>query len=131
MISLAVGLKAYLIYFCFELKVVLVWIVWKKISFFRPDFVDFEIVIWGLISLTDFYKRVHILLKKTTCVRLPKENVFCPNNASATYIFNSWRHQKLFLVANQWQNSTFLFEINSEDIGTSKLISQLKLLPVS
>ena len=103
----------------------------KKNQFFRLDFADFEIVIWGLTYLKDFYKGVHILLKKTTCVRLPKENVFCPNNASETYIFNSWRHQKLFLVANQWQNSTFLFEINSEDIGTSKLISQLKLLPVS
>ena len=65
------------------------------------------------------------------CVKLPKENVFCPNNASETYIFNSWRHQKLLLVANQQQDSTFLFEINSEDIGTSRLISQLKLLPVS
>ena len=27
------------------------------------------------------------------------------------------------------QDSTFLFEINSEDIGISKLVSQLKLLP--
>ena len=57
-------------------------------------------MILGPTSLTDFYKRVHILLK-TTCVRLPKENVFCPNNASETHIFNSWRHQKLLLVANQ------------------------------
>ena len=43
--------------------------------------------------------------------------------------FNSWRHQKLFLVANQLQDNTFLFEINSEDIGISKLVSQLKLSP--
>ena len=65
-------------------------------------------------------------LKKTTCVRLPKENAFSPNHASETCIFNSWRHQKLLLVANQYHDSTFLFEINSGDIGTSKLISQLK-----
>ena len=58
-------------------------------------------MILGPTSLTDFYKRVHILLKTTTCVRLPKENVFCPNNASETHIFTSWRHQKLLLVANQ------------------------------
>ena len=61
---------------------------------------------------------------------MPKENFLCPNNAPETYIFNSWRHQKLLLVANQLQDSTFLFEINSEDIGgISKLVSQLKLLP--
>ena len=36
----------------------------EKISFPRPDFVDSEIVIWGLTSLTDFYKRVHLLFKK-------------------------------------------------------------------
>ena len=63
--------------------------------------------------------------------QLPKENLFYPNNASETYIFISWRHQKLLSVANQFQGSTFLFEINSEDIGISKLKSQLKLLPNS
>ena len=36
---------------------------WKN-QFFRPDFVDSEIVIWGLTSLTDFYKGAHLLLKK-------------------------------------------------------------------
>ena len=36
----------------------------EKISFPRPDFVDSEIVIWGLTSLTDFYERVHLLFKK-------------------------------------------------------------------
>ena len=46
-----------------ELEFVLVWIVQKKL-FFRPDFVDFEIVVWGMTSLIDFYKRVQILLKK-------------------------------------------------------------------
>ena len=53
MISLAIGLKSYLIYFCSELEVVLVWNVWKKIQFFRPDFVDFEIAIWGFDFLFD------------------------------------------------------------------------------
>ena len=33
------------------------------------------------------------------------------------------------LVANQLQDSIFLFEINSEDIGISNLLSQLNLLP--
>ena len=31
--------------------------------------------------------------------------------------------QKLLLVANQLQGSTFLFEINSEDIGTVKVLA--------
>ena len=93
----------------------------KKIFFVQILWI--LIVIWGLTSLTEFYKWVDILLKKA-CVRLPKENVFCANNASE--IFNSSRHQKLLLVANQLQQSTFLFEINSENIGKSNLISQLK-----
>ena len=132
MISLAVGLKSYLIYFCSELEVVLVWNVWKKFSFFVQIWWILKLRFEDLISsLTDFYKWVHILLKKTTCIRLPNENVFCPNNASENYLFNSWLHQKLLLVANQYQDSPFLFEINSEVIGASKLISQLKLLPVS
>ena len=64
-----------------------------------------EIVIWGLKSLTVFYKQVYLLLKKATCVRSPKENLFCPNHASETYVFNSWRHQKVLLVTNQLQDS--------------------------
>ena len=64
-----------------------------------------------------------------TDVTSPLENLFCPNNAPETYIFNSWRHRKL-LVTNQLQDSTFLYEVDSEDIGISKLeVSQLKLLP--
>ena len=66
MIPLAAGVKAYLIYFFCSV------VNWKlflcesceKISLFRPDFMDSEIVIWGLTSLTDFYKRVHLLLNK-------------------------------------------------------------------
>ena len=88
---------------------------------------DSEIAKCGLTPLTDFYKRVHLLLKKTTYVRLSKENLFCSNNAPEIYIFNSLRPQKLLTVANQLQD--FLFEINSEDISISKLQSQSKLLP--
>ena len=36
----------------------------EKMSFSRPDFMDSEIVIWGLTSLADFYKRVQCLFKK-------------------------------------------------------------------
>ena len=60
---------------------------------------------------------------------MSKENLFFSNNAPEIYIFNSLRPQKLLTVANQLQDSSFLFEINSEDIGISKLQSQLKLLP--
>ena len=45
--------------------------------------------------------------------------------------FNSWRHQNLELVANQVQDGTFLFKINSKDFSISKLVSQLKLSPSS
>ena len=46
-----------------------------------------------------------------------KENLIGSNNEPEIHIFNYLQHQKLLL------------EINSEDIGTSKLLSQLKLLP--
>ena len=45
-------------------------------------------------------------------------------------VINSWRHQKLLLVANQLQDSTFFKKINSKDIGISKFVPQLKLLPI-
>ena len=60
---------------------------------------------------------------------MSKENLFCSNNTTEIYILNSLRPRKLLTVANQLQDSSFLFEINSEDIGISKLQSQLKLLP--
>ena len=65
MIALTVGVKAYLIYFLFrrELEVVFVWILSKNQTF-SSRFLDSEIVIWGLTSLTDFYERVHLLFKK-------------------------------------------------------------------
>ena len=68
-------------------------------------------------------------VQKTTCVRLSKENLFHLNNVLEIHILNSWRHQKLLLVGNQLQDNTSLFEIYSEGIDFSKLVSQLKLLP--
>ena len=70
MIPLAVGVKAYLIYFLFrrELEVVFVWIVWKNQSF-SSRFLGF----WNcdlrtdLFNSMDFYKRFHVLLKKDMC----------------------------------------------------------------
>ena len=44
---------------------------------------------------------------KTACVRLWKENLFCSNTAPEIHIFNSFRRQKLLLVANQLQDNTF------------------------
>ena len=67
MIPIAVGVKEHLIYLLFrrELEVIFVWIVWINLS--RSDFLDCEIEIWGMTSLTDFYKRVHLLLKEDKC----------------------------------------------------------------
>ena len=59
---------------------------------------------------------------------MSNKNISCSNNAPEIDIFNLRRNQKLLLVANQFQDSTFLFEINSKDIGVSKLASQLSLL---
>ena len=75
-ISLVPILKAYLNYFLFrrEFEIVFTWIAW--IGFPRPHFVDSEIVIWGLTSLTDFYKRGHLLFKKTTSVSCQKKISF-------------------------------------------------------
>ena len=108
-----------------EFDVVFAWIV-KKISFSRPDFADSKIAIWGLTSLTGFIKEFTF---RSKYVRLSKENLFCSNNAPGIHIFKSWQHQKLLLVANQLKNSTSLSGSNNEDIGISKLVSQLKLLP--
>ena len=58
-----------------------------------------------------------------------KRKSLCANDAPQIHIFNSWPHQKLLLVANQLQDSTFFKKTNSQDIGISKLVSQLKLLP--
>ena len=66
-----------------------------------------------------------------TCVRLSKENLFWSNNAPEVHIFNSWWQQKLLLVANQLEDSTLLFETNSKDIGISKLVLRLKVMPSS
>ena len=60
---------------------------------------------------------------------MSKEHLFCSNNAPEIHIFNFRQHQKLLLVAKKLQDSTLLFENNREDIGISKLISQLKILP--
>ena len=67
MIPIAVGVKEHLIYLLFrrELEVIFVWIVWINLS--RSDFLDCEIEIWGMTSLTEFYKRVHLLLKEDMC----------------------------------------------------------------
>ena len=96
----------------------------EKISFSRPDFVDSEIVIWGLTSLMDFYKRVNLLFKKQLVSDCQKKISFVQTTWNSH--FKLLQHQKLLLAANQLQDST---EINSKDIGISKLVSQLKLLP--
>ena len=105
MIPLAVSVKAYLIYFfCSVVNYkLLLCESCEIIRLSRPHFVDSKIVIWGLTFVTSSPS-----VKKTSCIRLPKENFFSPNNASETYISFSWRHQKLSLVASQLQDSTFL-----------------------
>ena len=67
MIPLAVGVKAYLTYFYSVMNWLLSCESCEKINLARPDFLDSEIVIWGLTSLTDFYKQVRLLLKKDMC----------------------------------------------------------------
>ena len=97
MIPLALGAKAYLIYFlfCREL-VVFVWIGWKNQSF-SSRFLEF----WNCDLRTDlfngFLQASSPFVKEDMC-QIAKENLLCLNNASETYIFISWRHRKLLLV---------------------------------
>ena len=53
--------------------------------------------------------------------------MFYSHNAPEIHIFNSRKHQKLLLVANQLQGKKN--KNSSKDIDISKLVSQLKLLP--
>ena len=76
---------------------------WKN-QFFSFRFVVSEIAIWRLIFLTNFYKRVYILFKK-------RHASDCQKKISFVQII----HLKF----------TFL---TLDDIGISKLVSQLKLL---
>ena len=84
MIPLAVGVKAYLIYFLLRrvLEVVLLWIVWKKQSF-SCRFLGF----WNCGLRTDhfneFYKRVHLFLKKDMCQTAERKSLlskYCIGN---------------------------------------------------
>ena len=58
---------------------------------------------------------------------MSKENLFCSNSTPEIHIFNYLQHRKLLFVAKQLQDSTFY--INNKDIGISKSVSQVKLLP--
>ena len=64
-----------------------------------------------------------------TCVRLSKENLFSSNNAPEFNAPQLLTTSKVLISSQSIESSTFLFEINSEDICISKLVSQLKLLP--
>ena len=59
------GVKAYLIYilFCRKFRVGFCEN-GEKISFSCPDFADSDVVIWGVTSIIDFYKRIQLLFKK-------------------------------------------------------------------
>ena len=78
---------------------------------------DSEIVIWGLTSLTDFYKSFQLLFKKQYVSDYQKK-ILLIQIKHLKFTFNSWQHQKLLIVPNQLQDSTFLFEINSETLAS-------------
>ena len=84
-------------------------IIREKISFSTPDFVDSEIGIGRLTSLTDFYEGAHLLFKKRNMSDCQKKISFFSNNAPEIHIFNSWGHQKLLLISTQLLDSTFFF----------------------
>ena len=81
----------------------------EKNEFFSSRFHGF----WNCDLRTDLFGRFlwksSVLVQKTTCVRLSKENFICSKNAPEIHIFNSWRHQKLLLVPNELQDSTYFF----------------------
>ena len=72
----------------------------EKISFSRPEFVDSEIVIWELTSLTDLSNRLHLLLKKVkTYLR--------------STMGNNWQHALMFIHVNK----NMLHNINLADVS--------------
>ena len=86
----------------------------EKVGFSCPYFVDSEIAIWGLTSLMDFYKRVHLLFKKRN---MPD----CQNKISFVQI----KHPKVIFLTPEDIKSYYL----ANTFGISKLVSQSRLLP--
>ena len=88
----------------------------ETISFSLPDFVDSEIVISGLTSLTDFFKRVYILIKKPKNISLfnyEKQQTTCTNVdanvnlADAAHdLFNNSRKQTCRYFSQNYSHST-------------------------
>ena len=83
----------------------------EKISFPRPDFVDSEIAIWGITSLTDFYKRIHLSFKKRHVLDCQRKISFV-EITHLKFKFLTPHNIKSYLVANQLQDSTFISDIN-------------------
>ena len=83
----------------------------EKISFPRPDFVDPEIAIWGITSLTDFYKRIHLSFKKRHVLDCQRKISFV-EITHLKFKFLTPHNIKSYLVANQLQDSTFISDIN-------------------
>ena len=109
-----------LIYFLFrgEFEVVLVWIVKKSVFLVQILWIlKLQFKDWPLkwIFIKEF-----TFISKNDMYQIVKKNLFCSNNTLETHIFNSWPCQKLLLVANHLQDSTFEFDINSE---ASSLVS--------
>ena len=104
---LAVGVKAYLIYILNrrEFDVVL-HESWKN-RFFSYRFHGFQNCDLRTDPFNGFLLTSSSFVQKATYVRLSKYNFFCSNNVPEIHIFNFSRHQKLLLVANQLQDSTF------------------------
>ena len=109
-------------------QVVFAWMI-KKTSFSCPDSVDSKIVIWGLTSLTDLYKRVQLLFKKRHASDFQKKTSFVQISHLKFTFLTSDDIKSYYYYPTNCKIVLFLFEINSKDIGTSKLVSQSKLLP--
>ena len=120
--DLTVRVKAYLIYFLFlrEFEVVIAWIVKISSKFFG---------FWNCHLKTNLfngiYKWVRLLFKKRHMLDCQKKIYF----VQIMYLKFTLDDIRSYYYQPTNCNSIFLFEIDSEEISTCKLVSHLMLLP--
>ena len=77
------------------------------------------------ISLMDFYKRVRLLFKKRHMLDCQKKIYF----VQIMYLKFTLDDTEVIIISQPIAIVLFLFEIDSEEISTCKLVSHLMLLP--
>ena len=104
-------MKMYLIHVLFrrEFEVAFAWIVKKSVFLVQISWIlKLWFKDWPLLHI---FTKVFTFCSKHDMRQIVKRNLFYSNNAHESRFFNSLRHQKLLLVANQLQDSSFVYLI--------------------